>query len=395
MSHKIIKHIAIWLVATVSLVFTACGKHDEPKPPTASRTVLVYQVANNNLSTYAAEDIREMLIGSKIAGAIPANAHLLVYSSNPDGITLSEIKNGTQTVLKTYAATPLSVTSERMREVYNDMQHLAPANDYGLILWSHGTGWLQNGIDDPADSTGQRSFGSESGGKCMNVTTLAHVLEDENFSFIYFDCCFMMSVETLYEMRNTAPVIAGSVTELPVDGMPYHLNLSSFFRQGSADLIQAAKNTFEYFNSKSSPIDRTCTMSVIDTQYLGDLGRLCAEIYTKASTSYPADFVPQRFSTNVNSFPFYDFGQYITALCIDADGNERFEGAKNLHNDFTKLMNGCVVYAANTDKIWNSISLQHHSGMSTYLLKREADIFKYNYNTLSWYFDVASKLSLN
>ena len=87
----------------------------------------------------------------------------------------------------------------------------------------------------------------------MNVTTLARVLEDENFSFIYFDCCFMMSVETLYEMRNTAPVIAGSVTELPVDGMPYHLNLSSFFRQGSADLIQAAKTLLSISIAKAAP----------------------------------------------------------------------------------------------------------------------------------------------
>lgn len=130
MSHKIIKYIAIWLVAAFSLVFTACGSNDEPVPPTAARTVLVYQVANNNLSTYAADDIREMLNGSQ-NGGIPDNSHLLVYSSNPGGITLSEIKKGTQTVLKTYADNSLSVTSERMREVFDDMRRLAPAADYG------------------------------------------------------------------------------------------------------------------------------------------------------------------------------------------------------------------------------------------------------------------------
>ena len=89
MSHKIIKYITIWFVAAISLVFTACGgNHEEPRPTTAPRTVLVYQVANNNLSGYAADDIREMLNGSQKPGAIPDGCNLLVYSSNPDGITL-------------------------------------------------------------------------------------------------------------------------------------------------------------------------------------------------------------------------------------------------------------------------------------------------------------------
>lgn len=396
MSHKIIKYITIWFVAAISLVFTACGgNHEEPRPTTAPRTVLVYQVANNNLSGYAADDIREMLNGSQKPGAIPDGCHLLVYSSNPDGITLSEIKNGTQTVLKTYPENSLSVTSERMREVYDDMRRLAPAADYGLVLWSHGSGWLQTGIEDPADTPKRRSFGSEFGGKEMNVTTLARVLEDENFSFIYFDCCFMMSVETLYEMRDTAPVIVGSVIELPVDGMPYHLNLKPFFEIGKADMVQAAKNTFEYFNSKSAAVDRTCAMSVIDTDFLEGIGLVCAEIFSKSPEGRPADFVPQRYSTNPTRFPFYDFGQYIEALCVDSEGNERFDGAKEQLKRFNALMDNCVLYAAATERIWNSIPIQHHSGMSTYVMSNRTDISKYNYDSLDWFANVASKLTLN
>ena len=394
MSHKIIKYIAIWLVVAFSLVFTACGSNDEPAPTTAARTVLVYQVANNELSTYATADIREMLNGSQ-NGGIPENSHLLVYSSNPDGITLSEIKNGTQTVLKTYPDNSLSVTSERMREVYADMRRYAPAADYGLVLWSHGSGWLQTGIEDPADRPKRRSFGSESGGKEMNVTTLARVLEDENFSFIYFDCCFMMSVETLYEMRDTAPVIVGSVIELPVDGMPYHLNLAPFFNAGAADVVQAAKNTFEYFNSKTDAIDRTCAMSVIDTDFLEGIGLVCAEIFSKTPEARPTDFVPQRYSTNLSRFPFYDFGQYIEALCIDADGNERFKDASKLLSRFNELMGASVKYAAATDRIWNLIPIQYHSGMSTFLLSNNSDVSTFNYNTLDWFNNVASKLTLN
>lgn len=196
-------------------------------------------------------------------------------------------------------------------------------------------------------------------------------------------------------MRDTAPVIVGSVIELPVDGMPYHLNLKPFFEIGKADMVQAAKNTFEYFNSKSSAVDRTCAMSVIDTDFLEGIGLVCAEIFSKTPEARPADFVPQRYSTNPTRFPFYDFGQYIEALCVDSEGNERFEGAKEQLKRFNALMDNCVLYAAATDRIWNSIPIQHHSGMSTYVMSNRTDISKYNYDSLDWFANVASKLTLN
>ena len=105
--------------------------------------------------------------------------------------------------------------------------------------------------------------------------------------------------------------------------------------------------------------------------------------------------MPQRYSTNPTRFPFYDFGQYIEALCVDSEGNERFEGAKEQLKRFNALMDNCVLYAAATDRIWNSIPIQHHSGMSTYVMSNRTDISKYNYDSLDWFANVASKLTLN
>lgn len=44
------------------LLFTACNQDDDPVPPeVGSRTVLVYIVADNNLSSFAKEDVEEMI----------------------------------------------------------------------------------------------------------------------------------------------------------------------------------------------------------------------------------------------------------------------------------------------------------------------------------------------
>ena len=53
------------------------------------------------------------------------------------------------------------------------------------------------------------------------------------------------------QMRHTAPVIAGSTTELLTTGMPYDQNIACFFTNGQADLIGAAQNTFNLYNAMS------------------------------------------------------------------------------------------------------------------------------------------------
>jgi len=77
-----------------------------------------------------------------------------------------------------------------MKQVLNDIIQMYPAQEYGLILWSHGTSWL------PAGSS-LRSFGEDSGEQ-MNIPDLAENLPIK-FDFILFDACLMVSVEVVYD----------------------------------------------------------------------------------------------------------------------------------------------------------------------------------------------------
>ena len=93
---SIIFQYTIIIAALISVLALGSCKGDEPTPPQtqARRTVLVYQVANNNLGTsrYNDMDIEEMKDAAK-AGKIPSDCHLLVYSAGPsDDPVLFEIK---------------------------------------------------------------------------------------------------------------------------------------------------------------------------------------------------------------------------------------------------------------------------------------------------------------
>ena len=120
------------------------------------------------------------------------------------------------------------------------------------MLWSHGDGWLQNGSDDktlpgldqaPEDGAAVLDVPSVAGwgmenSRKMKVSTLARTLEQSQpIDFVYFDCCYMASVEVAYEMRRATPVIVGSVIELPAEGMPYHKTPQHLFRTSWPDPV--------------------------------------------------------------------------------------------------------------------------------------------------------------
>lgn len=384
--NKIFNTILSFMIVVAGTIFTACGHTDEPDPQPArfGRTVLVYMVANNNLGSNHMDydDISQMKKGAAAGGI--TNGRLILYHApyNSDPV-LVQINEASVDTLRRYDRQQYSVSAERMSRVLADVDRLAPANDYGLVLWSHGTGWLRDGMEETTAEP--QSFGDDRGYK-MNTSTLASVLEESNmpFSFIYNDCCYMMSVETLYELRNAVPLIAGSATEIPAAGMPYHQNLEYFFATPSADLISAAETTFAWYDALQGS-DRTCTMSVVKTAGIERLAQAVKAIYEVSDPGLPIDYSPQRFSyTSDANCRYFDLYDYVKALCA-------YNPSKTeLFKEFDSAFNDVVVYEAHTPYLWNRVSLDRHNGISTFILSGAGSSSTGNYNQLKWYADVAS-----
>ena len=102
--------------------------------------------------------------------------------------------------LKTYDggySDGLTLTPSRMKEVFSDVESLAKADSYALVLWSHGTR-MGRDLRLPFRLASCRGTGSslpcpsrfgDDGGTEMKITSLAQALEGRRFDFIYFDCC--------------------------------------------------------------------------------------------------------------------------------------------------------------------------------------------------------------
>ncbi|MDE6703365.1 MAG: hypothetical protein K2K00_06795 [Muribaculaceae bacterium] len=393
-SDNIFSRLALLLSGVVIFFSAVSCNHDEPDEPLPAeveetgRTVLVYMLSSKNgLGSsspydYDIQDINEMVAAAK-EGDITDGRLLVFHSASNGNQVLKEITaEGKIDTLKIYDTALVPQSVERMSQVLDDMTELSPARDYGLILWGHGTGWIEDGLDDSGSSDIKTySYGSENNNsRKMNITSMATVLDGRGFGFIYFDCCYMASVEVAYQLRHVTPRLVVYPTEILAYGMPYDRNIKHFFAP-EPELKEAARNTFDLYDNMTPARYRMCTVSVLNTAGLDRLAAVTRAIYANNSTGVPSGYTPQRYTTSGNHY-YCDFGGYIGALKADEEQRAEFEAA----------MAEVVELELATERIWNTLSINEHSGLSTFIMDSDNDASNKNYNRLDWFADVASSL---
>lgn len=120
-----------------------------PDVHVSERTVLVWLAGDNNL--YSEVPHKLSAIAEGFRNAASSDCRLIVYADRRGNYPqLIEIMpDGNQSVLETYPAQN-SGSPETFSRFLNYMIETAPAKRYGLILFSHATGWLPQGaLENP------------------------------------------------------------------------------------------------------------------------------------------------------------------------------------------------------------------------------------------------------
>ena len=347
-------------------VLSSCSNSSEPIEPEARRVVLVYMEAKNNLSSKADDDLGEMLRGS-----VPEDCRLLVFlSTYGRAPRLMEVKNSSLVPLLEYEDGVSAVDPKHLKRVVADAARLAPAKERGLVFWSHAFGWQQN-------VRRSRAFGWENSSHTMSNTELADALEGAGLDYIYFDACFMGSVEVAYELRHAADYLVASPAETPADGMPYDLTIPALFANDiPAGLIETIDIVADYYDENPN-VAGGCprTLSLINLREMELLATETKRIVALGNS--PAeDFVPQQY-VSLTTYPsnayrnrFFDLEQWADAIGADSRWHE--------------AMNGAVVYERHSSMIWNSTPLVNCCGLSVFIPNETYDFNSFGYSTLQW-----------
>jgi len=344
-------------IFTSLLLLCSCSKDEDRFP--ATRTVIAYLAADNDLWEDALRSIEEMKSGFREGGA-----QLVVFADIANEAScLLEIGKNTATAVKIYPECN-SADAAQMRKILEEIITMYPAESYGLILWSHGSSWL------PADAQ-LRSFGYDSGVQ-MNIAELASSLP-VRFDYILFDACLMGSVEVAYELRQKTNFIVASSLPAIYTGFPYEDVMPELLSL-RPDLRKVAEGYFSYYQYIMTGIFQSATISVIDTKELEKLAlatRWIVETQSFDKSAFDRTAV-QRLDAYQEQYLF-DFMDFISKSFPAANKSE-----------LTGQLNKTVLYKAHTAKFMNQFEINTFCGLSCYIPLESREDLNVYYRQLEW-----------
>ena len=352
------------LIALFGLFLTSCSKEEIPIQPDISRTIIVYMAADNDLSDDALNDLEEIK-QSYTGSSINLNLNFVVFADLLNETPfLLKINNKSSEIIQTYPELN-SADPMELRNILSEIIEMYPADELGLILWSHGTSWL------PAGSS-LRSFGEDKG-KQMNITDLAENLPAK-FDFIIFDACLMGSVEVAYELKDKTDYIIASSTETIFEGFPYNRIIPELL-QPTINLQSIAQHYYNYYNAQKYAY-RSATIAVIDTEQLTGLAEAMKQIVTENNINLLFDRQSvQRLDTYSEQYVF-DLSDFVRKAYPDAD--TQF---------FIQKLNRSILYKNSTPLFLSMYEIKTYCGLGCYIPHPDRNDLNAFYKTLQWYKD--------
>lgn len=372
------KNILITLILSSFLVMS-CKKDAPLEEQTYSKIVLCYFAGDNNLSqevTKKIEAIREGLRNTQ-----EPNSKVLCYADFTDAppslfeIGVESNKNQIE-FTEQNSASPVT-----LKEVIAHVRNAYKANSYGMILFSHASGWLPTGaLNNPTlfkSETQKVKSVTMDGEDEMELEEFTQAIPQGMFEYILFEACYMAGIEVAYALREKTDYLIVSSAEIVSPGFEeiYPSSLYLLLRKKS-DLHSFVQNYFELWDNKSSYL-RSATISLINTEHLEELAAIVSEIVPPMELPQTTINVIQHFNRNPYHL-FFDLKEYIYSLTDDQTALFRFETA----------LSNVVEYQGATPRflsgLTNSFIIRNHCGVTTYIPQSQFPNLNKQYKLTSW-----------
>lgn len=315
-------------IATVCL-FTSCHRNDESKENIVdesladSRTVLFYMVAENSLWSYATSehvesyndscDVTEIISGIR-KSHLKKGDKVVVYLDDIEKPRIFALDRNVKGI-KFHDLTPEYVYNEdvnsssanQFSKVMDYVQAKYPASSYGIVFWSHGSGWIPSTYSKDYTANRRRSFGIDNGynsasnvGNQMSITDMAKVIEEKGgVDFVFFDACFMQTIELCYELRRATKYVIGSPAEIPGLGADYRNVIPAMFKNEdyARHIVDA------YYEAYRDNSNYGVIISAVDASRLDDFASYMRTVV--------ANNAPRLFNVaNYATFNYFNYERY-------------------------------------------------------------------------------------
>ena len=386
------------LILLLLPLFCLAACHDPEEEEKDRQVVFVYFAGNNSLASEGIGDLEEIkesyLPATKDREKIVLVFHHFV-DANPQLIRLSRDRrdNVVEEIIMEYPFDTNSGDTRTFASVLSDAQKAWPAAHYGLILWSHGSGFLPIGyyVDPKEKAAGEpvmqvedpyadlvkagddvKSFAEDHGTE-MDIIELKNVLSRSHYDYIIFDACLMANVEVAHELRFCTDYLLFSPTEILSDGFPYKSMLQPILtQQPEAAMLSIAYSYMSHYRALSG-VYQSATITLVKTQGMSALASACKPIFQnhrEQILTLDRSGVQPYF--RFNKHWFYDLDDFVGQVASESE-----------YQAFSRALSGAVIFKDTTPRFLD-IEIQHYSGLSSYIPRPEYTVLNNYYRTLSW-----------
>ncbi len=361
-------------------IFNSCDKIPSGNPE-FNRVVVLYMAANNNLNSFALHNLEALK-----NGFIPLekSKDILVIYQHLEGKAPKLVrlyKNSAGDVEEDLVSSyenQNSANGDVLKSVLNKIKVIFPSKEYGLILWSHATGWLPQGyystsynhafFEDPFKDI-VKSFAEDRGVE-MEIKELKLAIPYK-LSFLIFDCCLMGGIESIYELRNKTDYIIASPTEIMAYGFPYSDVMSPLFKP-KANLEETCRLFYEYYNNQTG-VNKSATIALYKTDELQELARISKVIFNNNRAkiqSLNMSKIQPYF--RMNKHWYWDLGNFMSEIATPTE-----------YSQFNIALSK-VVKAKWSTPSFLDIPITNYSGLSTYIQNPQNEYLDTFYKDFDW-----------
>ena len=372
-----------YLLMVVVVALSACNLIDRPFEGTYDQVIIYYGMGYNNLASNLEQNLRDLerdvLPELRHDKAILAFLHTPASYNNyytPNPPVLMRIYRGSdgkpvRDTLKTYPDMTLSASAESMRRVLNEIHEMFPARRYGMVISSHGSGWLPAGYNQ---NSRPASVGVQYEGTSTRWLELSDLVDafPYHLNFLILDCCLCGGVEVAWALKDVTDRLIASPTEILVDGMGYSILSWDVFAHEEPDFLTYCEQYYDYYKVRAGG-----TIVYVDCHQLESLAEAFRSIIDAHRDALNfntlKNSVQRYYYPDTSLIFFYDLRDLCVQLGATADELARLDAAL-----------AAAVPCHRETASFKGLKLERCCGLSTYIPDPSRPYLNAHYRTLGW-----------
>ncbi|WP_418386903.1 clostripain-related cysteine peptidase [Alistipes dispar] len=380
---------AVAFAALFGVLPAGCTKELTETPP-SRRPLVVYMALDNDLRGEFSSRLAALRAGWR------PGMELWVYADTPEGASLGRMDSTPEGVaLRTVEryGEENSASGATLERVLRTVWRLCPSDGYGLLFFSHATGWLpEGGLQAPLVS---RSIGLDQGSEMSLDAFVSAIPSGMPLDYVIFEACLMAGAEVALALAGHTDWVLASSAEVVEPGFRplYAENLALLTDGGRPVEEQLAAFGQRYMAHVRTLSGTGCsaTLSLIRTSSMPALAEAVRRVTRGFADEEGRDTPPAglqhfdrpgAYGDRPAAARFYDLEAYVEACLADPDAEAAFRGA----------LADAVVWRDATERFlggdgspYKGFDIGRHSGLTLYVPRGEFPALNETYRRTAWW----------